>query len=345
MSPKPQAALAKAHANIALIKYWGKRDEALHLPAAGSLSLTLDGLWTETLVHFDGREADAFELNGQAQSGATLVKVSRFLDLVRAQAGGPVGGAWVQSVNHVPTAAGLASSASAFAALAVAADAALGLALGPDALSRLARRGSGSACRSLFGGFALWQAGEAPDGHDSHALPLEGAEGWGLRLVVAVVEAGPKPIGSREGMALTAQTSPFYPAWVAGQGADLAAAQAAIARRDLPALGALAERNALKMHATMLAAEPPFCYWRPASVGCLEAIRALRAQGLGVWATMDAGPNVKALCAAEDAERVAEALRAVAGVEAVGVQGPGPAAQVLALGEAALAGPVALAAT
>lgn len=332
------AARAKAHANIALIKYWGKRDEKLHLPAAGSLSLTLDGLWTETLVHFDGRESDALELNGEAQSGAPLAKVQRFLDLVRAEAPGQTpGGALVRSVNHVPTAAGLASSASAFAALAMAADAALGLALGPEALSRLARRGSGSACRSLFGGFARWNAGVAEDGLDSHAVGLSGAEAWGLRLVVAVVEAGPKPIGSREGMALTAQTSPFYPAWVAGQPADLAAAEAAIQARDLPTLGALAERNAMKMHATMLAAEPPFCYWRPASVACLEAIRGLRAQGIGVWATMDAGPNVKALCAEADAPAVAAALRALPGVAEVGSQGPGPAASVLARGAEALA--------
>jgi diphosphomevalonate decarboxylase len=224
----------------------------------------------------------------------------------------------------VPTAAGLASSASGFAALAAAASRAAGLDLDETALSRLARQGSGSACRSIFGGFVTWRKGDRPDGLDSHGVPLAPADHWPLRMLVTVLEDAPKPIKSRDGMRETVRTSPFYPGWLATVGADVAAAESAIARRDFTALGTVAEANALKMHATMLGAQPPFTYWQPATLALVHAVWALRAGGVEAYFTMDAGPNVKVLCRPEDEPAVAAALKAEPGVRALVSCGPGP---------------------
>jgi diphosphomevalonate decarboxylase len=316
-------ATAEARTNIALVKYWGKRDAALNLPAAGSLSLTLDGLVTRTTVTLDETQgADTLILGGEPQVGEPLARVMTFLDEVRARAGARIH-ARVDSANSFPTASGLASSASAFAALALAATRAYGLELSPTELSALARRGSGSAARSIFGGFVEL----VPDG-DAHAVPL--ADWPEVRLVVAVVAGGvAKSVSSRSGMDHTALTSPLYPGFLATVPADLAAARDAIARHDLAALGEVAERSALTMHASALAARPGVLYWRGATVEGLHAVRALRQAGVGAWATIDAGPHVKVLCAPADAARVAAALRDVSGVTETMIAAPGAAARVL----------------
>lgn len=317
-------ATARAHANIALIKYWGKRDEALFLPTNGSLSLTLDRLFTTTTVAFsDAPGPDRFLLNGAEVGGPQAAKVSRFLDRVRALAGLEVA-AVVDSINDVPTAAGLASSASGFAALAAAASRAAGLALSAEDLSRLARQGSGSACRSIYGGFAEWRRGTAPDGHDSHAVPVAPQDHWDLRMLVTILEAGPKAVSSRDGMRETVATSPFFPGWLATIEQDLAAARSAVLARDFEALGTVAEANALKMHATMLGAEPPFTYLKPASLALWDVIWALRRDGVPAYFTMDAGPNVKVLVEPAHAGAVEAALRACPGVVDVIACGPGP---------------------
>jgi len=229
----------------------------------------------------------------------------------------------------VPRGVGLASSAAAFAALALAASRAAGLALDPSALSALARRGSGSAARSVLGGFVEWRRGERADGRDSVAEPLAPPDFWDLRVVVALTSSAPKAVSSRAGMEHAA-TSPFYPAWVAGAEADLAEARAAIRARDLEVLGLVAEHSALKMHAVGMGARPPLLYWRGATVDCLDRVWKLRAEGTPAFATIDAGPQVKVLCAPGDARRVAEALRAVPGVERVLACAPGVGAEVVA---------------
>jgi diphosphomevalonate decarboxylase len=323
--------VAEARTNIALVKYWGKRDGRLNLPAVGSLSLTLDGMHTRTEVRFDpALAADTLQLDGRPVDGAPRERVARFLDLVRERAGlARTVRAEVRSANSFPTAAGLASSASAFAALALAASRAAGLALDGPELGALARRGSGSAARSLFGGFVILHRGERDDGSDCYAEPLEGAPGWDLRLVVAVAGEGAKATLSTDGMSRTAETSPYFRAWVESHPADLAAAREAVARRDLPALGEIAERSCLKMHASALAARPGILYWSGATVDGFHAIRTLRASGVGAWFTNDAGPHVKALCAPADAERVAAALAAVPGITRTIVCPPGAAARVV----------------
>jgi diphosphomevalonate decarboxylase len=229
----------------------------------------------------------------------------------------------------VPRAIGLASSAAAFAALALAGSRAAGLALDPPALSALARRGSGSAARSIFGGFVEWRRGERADGRDSIGEPLAGPGHWDVRVVVAVTSSAPKAVTSRAGMEHAA-TSPLYPAWVTGAEADLAEARAAIRARDLEALGLVAEHSALKMHAIGLAARPPLLYWRGATVECLHRVWALRAEGTRAFASIDAGPQVKVLCEPGNAARVAETLRVVPGVERVLTCGPGGGAEIVA---------------
>ncbi|MEL6182601.1 MAG: diphosphomevalonate decarboxylase, partial [Myxococcota bacterium] len=202
-------ATAIAHPNLALVKYWGKRDIHLNLPAAGSLSVTLAGLRTRTTVTFTpGQARDAAILNGRAVWGAKLDRVIRFLDLLRHRAGVDLH-ATVHTENDFPTAAGLASSSSGFAALAAAGSAALGLELSAPELSVLARLGSGSAARSIHGGFVEMMAGRLPDGSDAHAIPIAYEDHWDLRCLILLTAQGEKSIGSTEAMNHTATTSPY----------------------------------------------------------------------------------------------------------------------------------------
>jgi diphosphomevalonate decarboxylase len=330
----PGQAEAVARANIALVKYWGKRvprdsGANFNLPAVGSLSLTLDALSTRTRVRFDPTlQSDTLRLNGRVDLAATA-RIARFLDIVRAVANRSVF-AHVDSENDFPTGAGLASSASGFAALATAASAALGLQLSPAELSALARRGSGSAARSIFGGFVQWHRGERDDGTDSFAAPLAPAAHWPLRVVVAVTDEAPKATGSTDGMTLTQRTSSYFRAWVEDQDADLIEARAAVLDRDFDKLAAITEFSCLKMHASAMAARPGVVYWNGATVEALHAVRALRGTGVPVCFTIDAGPQVKVVCLPE-AEAVArEVLLAVPGVKRVIGSGLGAGVEVTA---------------
>lgn len=309
-------ATATAHPNIALVKYWGKVDAGLNLPATGSLSMTLDVFPTTTTVTVDSAlDADEFTLNGTSRSGVPAERVTRFLDLVRAMAGSGAH-ARVVSHNEVPSAAGLASSASGFAALAGAAAAAYGLDLTPTQLSHLARRGSGSASRSIFPRFALWRTG---DDEHSVAEPLEAPD---MAMVIAVVDRAEKPVSSREAMRRTDATSPYYPAWVTSTAETLEAAVAACAAHDLDTLGALAETNAMRMHAAIQACDPPIRYLGATSVALFDRIAALRGDGVRVWGTADAGPNVVAVCHPDDIPAVVAGLGDLAEL-VVAYPGPG----------------------
>lgn len=320
-------ARAIAHPNIALAKYWGKLDVATNLPAVPSLSLTLDGMSTTTAVAFDpALAADAVELNGAPASRADAARVSALLDRVRAAAGTGVR-ARVASENDFPTASGLASSASGFAALALAATRAAGLAWDAARVSDLARRSSASAARSIFGGWVVLPAGR--QGEDFLAAePLAPADHWDVALVVAVATEGPKETGSTGGMQHAARTSPYYAAWVEAAPAMFTRVRAALLARDLEALGTAAEHSALAMHACSLAADPATLYFQPVTLAALARVRELRRAGVGAWATIDAGPHVKVLCAGGDAARVAEAMCEVPGVLRTIEGRPGGAAVV-----------------
>lgn len=321
----PGEATAVAQPNIALVKYWGKRSEPLNLPAVGSISVTLDALRTRTRIVFDrALDRDRLLLNG---APADAARASACLDHLRAIAGTRAR-ASIETHNDFPTAAGLASSASGFAALVVAANAALGLDLPPRALSMYARRGSGSAARSIFGGFVEMARGEREDGSDAVARPLLEADAWPLAVVVAVTSEAPKAVGSTDGMRATAASSPFYPAWVQGSARDLAQARRAVMARDFDALAAVSEHSCLKMHALGLAARPPLIYWNETTVACVSAVRALRAAGLPVFFTIDAGPQVKAICLPEAAGEVSSAFGGIGGVLQVISSGLGPGARI-----------------
>ncbi|GAB4183299.1 MAG: diphosphomevalonate decarboxylase [Wenzhouxiangellaceae bacterium] len=328
MSQTSRRAAARAHANIALVKYWGKRDSKLNLPAVGSLSITLDQLTTETEVVFDAQlDGDEVWLNQQREAGTTR-KVSATLDLLRAAAECSMP-ARVSSTNNFPTAAGLASSASGFAALVTAAAAALELDVDQSRLSEWARRGSGSAARSIFGGFVEMAHGELADGSDAIATPLYPAEHWPLQVVIAITSKASKKLGSTDGMDLTMRNSPYYDAWVAGAEADLATASRAVAKRNFEALAEVSEWSCLKMHASALAAVPGVLYWNPATVAGIHRIRELRAAGVPVFFTIDAGPQLKAVCEADAVAAVSAALSDLPGVEELIVCGLGGAAQVI----------------
>lgn len=321
-------ATAAATSNIALVKYWGKRDVALNLPATGSISVTLDRLTSRTAVRFDAAlDEDVFRFDG-AEAPAMGRRVSGFLDLVRELADTPLR-ARVDTHNDFPTGAGLASSASGFAALALACDEALGLHLSSAQLSALARRGSGSAARSLIGGFAEMRPGSAADGSDAHAVQLEPPTHVPLRVLVAITTTSGKSVGSTEGMRRTEETSPFYASWLDAAPADLDAMRTALADADLARIGALAESNALRMHAVMLGARPPLLYWNPATVQVMEAVQAMRSDGLPAWFTIDAGPQVKVLCAPPEADEIEARLRGLEGVRDVIATAPGEGARVL----------------
>lgn len=280
---------AFAPANIALCKYWGKRDTELNLPVNSSFSISLGKLGTRTIIKF-AKSADRIFLNGKPAPKAFAVRLSAYLDLFRAE------GQFfeVRTKNNIPTAAGLASSASGFAALVKALDQLMGWGFNPRELSMLARLGSGSASRSLYDGFAVWHAGQRPDGMDSYAELIDAP--WdSLRIGILEVSKVRKKVGSTEGMNRTRETSELYEAWPKQAACDYDELRTAVAAQDFPMFGKTAENNALAMHATMMAAWPPLCYWKPQSVSLMQKVWAAREQGMELYFTMDAGPNLKLL--------------------------------------------------
>jgi diphosphomevalonate decarboxylase len=310
-------ATAIAHANIALAKYWGKLDVARNLPAVPSLSLTLAGMTTTTEVTFDAAlSADELQLGGVAQQGKPLARARSLLDEVRALAGSSHF-ARVRSHNDFPTASGLASSASGFAALALGAVKAAGLSLPLERVSALARAASASAARSLFGGFV--ELGAGADFAERVAPP----EHWPLRMLVAVTSEAAKDTGSTDGMQHTARTSPYYPAWVTDAPRLFAEVKQAVLARDFERLAPAVEQSALMMHASMLAARPALLYFRPATLAVIEAVRALRRQGHAACFTIDAGPHVKVLVEETAVASASSALIRTEGVLRVLESAPG----------------------
>ena len=318
---------AIAHPNIALIKYWGNKDDELRIPANGSISLTLGGLDNRMSVRFDeGLNADALIINGEPSGPDMLGRTSRHLDFMRREAGVEAG-ARVESVTNFPLGAGIASSAAAYAALTVGAASALGLELDQQTLSRIARRGSGSATRSIYGGFVEMMAGDTDQ--SSYAQQIAPADHWKIIDLVVVVDENVKHTGSTMGHALAA-SSPLQEARVADTPMRLQACRSAILDRDFGSLARIVERDSDMMHAIMMTSEPPLHFWSGDTLQVMAAVRDLREQGASVCYTIDAGPNVHCLCLPEsendalqvltnDGKRPWKVLRAH----------PGPAARVV----------------
>ncbi len=313
MHNKPTSAIA--HPNIALIKYWGKRNKALNLPATHSLSITLNTLVTTTSVSFlEDLSADQVNVEHQPADVNFSQRVSTCLSQFRTLSNTRLF-AKVDTSNNFPTAAGLASSASGFAALVTAANAALGSPLDTRMLALLARQASGSAGRSLFGGYAIQHRGETNNGSDSFAEQLWPAKHWPLEVVIAITSTAKKRIGSSAGMLHCAKTSPYWGNWVEQSDTDISSAKAAIEARDFAALADISEASCLAMHAVMQASRPWLLYWNAATVELIHAVRSMRGAGLAVFFTIDAGPQLKAVCLPEDAAAVEAQLTSVAGVK------------------------------
>lgn len=306
---------AQAHPNIALIKYWGKSDTLVNLPSAPSLSITLDTLVTETTVTNTSGATDVVWLDGEQtidlKIAGWLVDLRQRFDIPPLE---------IHSSNNFPTASGLASSASGFAALITAINTHCSLGLDNNQCSIWARRASASAARSMQGGWASLA------GPHWHVDSID--SDWSMRVIVAITDSQRKSVSSSVGMAQTKDTSPYYPAWVETTNQDFAQALGLVEAQDFAGLAELAEHSCLKMHGVMLSSQPGLIYWKPATLAVIHAIRELRADGLPVFFTIDAGPQVKAICLPEAAEAVEQKLKSIEGVQKTLNVGLGPGARL-----------------
>lgn len=316
-------ATAVAHPNIAFIKYWGNVDDELRLPQNGSISMNLAALTTRTMVTFDSSlPRDILDLNGIRQTGKALERVSQHLNVIRGIRGFSVN-AHILSESNFPVGAGIASSASAFAALTVAAVNAAGMEMTEKDLSRLARRGSGSAARSIPAGFVEWQRGTSDV--DSYAFCLYPPQHWDLVDCIAIVESSHKQTGSSEGHHL-AQSSPLQKARVQDAENRLVVCREAIQKRDFDQLARVIELDSNLLHAVAFTSTPPVYYWHPTTLILMQEVRSWRAAGLPCAFTVDAGPNVHVICHSSIAAAIKLKLEALPGVETVLLSGPGEGA-------------------
>ncbi len=325
-------ATAIANANIALVKYWGKRDEKLFLPQNNSISVTTDCLSVKTTVEFSSKyKKDILILDGKEfKSGSKEYDeyFESFLNKLRISAKTklrihPVKSpsalfnrVKVVSKGGFPKAAGLASSSAGFAAFAVAANEALSLGLKEKGLSILARQGSGSACRSVFGGFAEWKKGKRKNGQDSFAIQIAPENYWpDFRIIICLTSKKEKKIKSRAGMAQTVKTSPFYPGWLKTIEDDLKKVRKGIKEKNFSLVGKTAEENCLKMHSLMLSTKPAIIYWNSRTIELMRKVIDWRENGLECYFTIDAGPQVKILCLKKDLETLLKRVKKIAGLE------------------------------
>ena len=288
------------------------------MPAVGSISFTLNTLRTETTVSFNEHTEDRFILDGSPRVDE---RVFTMLNEIRERAGCRRFFD-VNSTNYVPTASGLASSASGATALAAAT---WTLCSGTDnfgSVIDIIRRGSGSAPRSLLGGLVELHK----DSGD--ITQLSSPTQWPLSMIVVQLSEGPKETSSRDGMALTQTTSPYYPSWVAAHPGDLADARAAVVDKDLERLGVVMERSTMRMHACMLATDPPLIYWNERTLAVVHHVLELRKAGIGAWYTMDAGPHVKILCAPADTDRIKAHLEQLPISARITIDSMGPGVEV-----------------
>lgn len=319
-------ARARAHPNIAFIKYWGNRNEALRLPANSSLSMNLGELHTTTSVKFSPEyKKDKLTINGISAATETAMRAANFLDLIR-QMAGIHEFANIETENNFPSGAGIASSSSAFAALALAASAAAGVTLDEQTLSRLARRGSGSASRSVPAGFVEWRTADKDE--ESYAVSIAPADHWDLSDCIAIVSEEHKIVGSSEGHALAA-SSPLQAARVQDSAQRLERCRIAIMNRDFDALSEVVELDCHLMHAVMMTSRPSLFYWLPGSLAVMQAVRDWRSSGVPVCYTLDAGPNVHVICPTGEASKITGQLQEIDGVIRVLTSRPGGGARLV----------------
>ena len=318
---------ATANSNIAFIKYWGKADDRLFLPMNSSLSMTLDGLQAVTTVEFsEDFHKDTAEINGNPVNEKTFSRIARQLDLIRGIAKSKTKATVASEINF-PMATGLASSAAASASLTLAATSALGLKLDAKRLSVLARQGSGSSCRSIYGGYVKWLKAGSSDG--SYAVQVADENHLDIRDVIAIVSEEEKEVSSRDAMKITVETSPLYKARVDSVEKNIRSIEKAILDKDFKAIGEIAEADCLSMHATMITSQPALVYWQPATVKLMKEVVNWRNEGLDVYFTIDAGPNVHILTLPETSKEVERRLKAMPEVKKVMQSKPGTGAKLL----------------
>ncbi|MBZ0321339.1 MAG: diphosphomevalonate decarboxylase [Anaerolineae bacterium] len=321
-----QKATCIATTNIAFVKYWGRINDALRLPMNGSISMNLDSAFTTTTVEFDeSLTADLFSLANQPADAKQSARVFSHVDRIRAMAGIQTR-ARVASENNFPTGAGIASSASAFAALSVATAKAAGLSLPERELTLLARQGSGSACRSVPAGFVEWHYGETNEA--SFAEQIAPPEHWDIRDLIAITQTTHKEVGSADGNKLVS-TSPFNETRVKLAGASLNIIRRAILEKNWTTFGEETEREAIRLHVIAMTSQPPIYYWSPVTLAIIQAVTEWRRDGLEAYFTIDAGANVHVLAKAEDADEVENRLWQQEGVKIVLHNKPGMGAQVV----------------
>lgn len=322
-------ATAIANANIALAKYWGKRDKKLILPQNGSISMTCQGMSTVTTVDFSEKYKEHKIFINDEEFRKDEKDIHGHLDRI-CRLAGQKQKAKVISKSNFPVAAGLASSASGFAALTMAAAGALGLRLSSKELSILTRQGSGSACRSIFGGFAEWRRGKKPDGSDSYAENIIDKNGWRkFRMIVTILSKAKKETSSRVGMSQTVENCPFYGGWLETIEEDLKIIRKAVLQKDFTKLGVQAEHNCLKMHSLMISTKPSIIYWKPSTIEIIQNVIDWRRQGLECYFTIDAGPNVKVLCLEKNEKEANKRLMALKGVIKTMICRPGDGAKLI----------------
>jgi len=313
-----RAATAYAHPNIALVKYWGKRNDELNIPATPSLALTLGDLRTTThveettssVVVLDDERVDDNKINGW------LAQLRRQFDLPHIR---------IESSSNFPANSGLASSASGFAALTLATSTAFELDLSLQEQCDWARRGSASAARSLHGGFVTLE----PRENTCRVSQILHENEWDLSVAVAITSDRSKSTGSTIGMTASRDTSPFYEAWTRTTIDAFGLGLSAVQNKDFPALAQVAEASCRHMHALMLSTEPSLIYWNAATLHCIEAVERMRAGGINVFYTIDAGSHVKAVCESDAVNEVSDRLRQFEGVHGVVVSSIGGPAQLV----------------
>lgn len=320
-------ATAQAHSNIALVKYWGKGDEKLRLPVNSSAAIALDNLTTTTTVEFrEDLKEDQVELEGDGFEAGEVEKVSKHLDRVRAIANIETR-AKVVSKNGFPKAAGMASSASGFAALSLAAATAAGLNLSEKELSILARQGSGSASRSIPGGVSVWHAGTSSE--TSYAEPISYPKDWDLHVLLVMAEdTSVKKVGSTEGMAL-APTSPYFQIAVAEAEKNIERLKAAMSLGDWKSFGQVIEDECFRLHMLCMTTTPNILYWRGITVEVFQKLLKLRDSGVGAFFTVDAGPHVHVVCQGKDIVTVKNALAELSGIKTIIECGIGEGATII----------------
>jgi len=323
-------ATASANANIALIKYWGKRNEELILPQNSSVSVTLEGLKTVTTVDFDKKyKKDNFTLNGKKISGEPFERIAGFLNIIRKMAGSGLK-AKIFSKNFFPTATGLASSSAGGATLALASSKAIGLDLNKKGLSLLARRNSGSASRSIEAGFVEWEKGEKEDGTDSFGKQVCDKDYWPeFRIIAGVLNEEEKKTKSRPGMKQSVQTCPFYKVWVENSEKQAKQIKKFILEKKFTKLGELAENNALMLHSVMFNTILPIVYFSEKTVEMIKAVRKWRASGLECYFTIDAGPQVKIICLEKDIPEIKRKLKGIKAIKKIYICKPGDGARLI----------------